>query len=149
ELLRDAVCAGGEVEGAPSIIRRVLQRIQCGLYSRCVVGDAVALCSEILHIFPTCHWACERLIERAHWYPRSDNCETWEKSPLEAVFAATWLFSRLAARRRKGGIREEFEHIGCTRLVNARPNLDPASRASKKYIRFDPSTEPALTLLLY
>src|SRR5262249_11448531 len=66
ELLRDAVCAGGEIEGAPGVIRRVLEGIQCGLYSRCVVGDAVAFCSEILHIFPTCHWAGEGLIERAH-----------------------------------------------------------------------------------
>src|SRR6266568_6065330 len=77
ELLRDAVCAGGEIEGAPGVICRVLQRIQRGLYGRCVVVSAVAYCSEILHIFPTCHWACERLIERAHRYSRSDNCETW------------------------------------------------------------------------
>src|SRR5262249_14443583 len=66
ELLGDAVCAGWEIEGGPDVSRRVLQRIQCGLYRRRVVVYAVAYCSEILHTFPTCHWACERLIERAH-----------------------------------------------------------------------------------
>src|SRR5262249_1522363 len=65
ELLRDAVCAGGEIEGGLGVSRRVLQRIQCGLYRRRVVVYAVAYGSEILHTFPTCHWACEGLIERA------------------------------------------------------------------------------------
>src|SRR5262249_4074016 len=67
ELLGDAVCASGEIEGAPGVSRGVFQRIQCGLYGRRVVVYAVAYCSEILHTFPTCHWACKRLIERAHW----------------------------------------------------------------------------------